>query len=638
MTADRNGFHHVTTKHSPRRLRGPRVRGHNGTNRQARSVSVLLLVAASIGAGPVWGQAQTSWVVDSGDWFVESNWNNGVPDESTDAIIGNDGTVTVDSEGAEVDRIRLNLGAMEVIKGGTVTSGRDDIGSQPGTEVSLVVSGETSEWSSNGTTFVGRESTTTMRILAGAQVTTGNRGIVGGGVGSGGGAGGEGTVEVSGGSEWLINDQFYAGASGDGAVQIISDGRVSAPEVRIGNLSGVEGEILVTGNAARLQIDGEAAVGRSGIGRLIVEDGGMAEGDSGRIGSEPDGNGEAGVTGEGSQWTLDGFLVVGDTGTGSLVIEDGGRVTTTVESDIGLSGEGAVRVSGADSEWHLGNASLFIGDAGLGTLTLENGGALSAVDTVSLSGAGSDSIIRIGAGEGAGVLDASSINFGASTARLVFDHVDDPHTFVPGLEGEGTIEVEAGRTILTGDAAGFTGTTTVNGGSLRIDSHLGGFIQVQSGGRLEGSGTLGTTDSAGTIVPGTSIGTLTIDGNLTLASSAVLALEVDDPSGSDQVAVGGDLTLDGTAEIIDPGGLEEGVYTLLTHAGELTDNGLDLTGLPAGLEAAIDTTEPGEVRLVVQGDPEPALPVSTLNLPGLLVLAGLLALLAGRVFSSGSAS
>lgn len=638
MIADRNGFRHVTTKNSPRHLRGPRVGRDNGTNRQTRSVSVLLLVVASIGAGPVWSQEQTSWVVGSGDWFVESNWNNGVPDESTDAIIGNDGTVTVDSEGAEVNRMRLNLGAVFVINGGTVTSGIGDIGSQPGTEVSLIVSGETSEWNNNGTTFVGRESTATMRLLAGARVTTGNRGIVGGGVGSGGGAGGEGTVEVSGGSEWLINDQFYAGASGDGAVQIIGVGRVSAPEVRIGNRSGVEGEILVTGSAARLQIDGEAAVGRSGIGRLIVADGGVAEGDSGRIGSKPDGNGGASVTGEGSQWTLDGFLVVGDTGTGSLVIEDGGRVTSSVEADIGLSGEGAVRVSGADSEWHLGDASLFIGDAGLGTLMLENGGALSAVDTVSLSGAGSDSTIQIGAGEGAGVLDASSINFGASTARLVFDHVDDPHTFVPGLEGEGTIEVEAGRTILTGDAAGFTGTTTVDGGSLRIDSHLGGFIQMQSGGRLEGSGTVGTTDSAGTIAPGTSIGTLTIDGNLTLESGAVLALEVDDPSSSDQVAVGGDLTLDGTAEIIDPGGLEAGVYTLLTHTGELTDNGLDLTGLPAGLEAAIDTSEPGEVRLVVQGDPEPALPVSTLNRPGLLVLVGLLVLLAGRVFSSGSAS
>lgn len=529
-------------------------------------------------------------------------------------------------------------GTVTVDAGASVANASNSIGLRSGSQGSLTVSGAGSEWASIGGARIGFNGTGELNVFDGGGVDHQARVIIGGGVGSGGGASGEGSVEIAGdGSEWTIEGKrLFVGASGDGSVHIAEGGTLIAPETRIGNRDGAEGELTVTGSQSLLQVDDSITVGRSGTGQLIIDDGGTVTGQSGgAIGAQEGGNGTVSVAGSGSNWALDGELLVGGPGgNGTMAIAAGGTVSNNGIADIGLDGEGSVTISGNGSEWNMDGSGLFIGDAGVGSLVVEDAGIASGIGNVSLSGA--DSEIRIGTGNAPGTLDADLIGVG-SGARLVFDHNEDAHEFTPGLGGPGDIRAEAGRTVLDGDGTQFTGTTTIDGGTLRIDNQLGGTIEIEPGGRLEGAGTVGSTEAAGTIAPGDSIGALDVDGDLTLDPGAIVEFELDASPEGDRIGVDGDLTLDGTASITDLGGLEDGVYTLFSHTGELTDNGIEVSGLPEEFQATVDaTSEPGEVRLVVQGDPEAAVPIPVLSRPAGLVMIALVVLLGARFLSARS--
>ncbi|WP_080605951.1 autotransporter domain-containing protein [Bordetella bronchiseptica] len=155
------------------------------------------------------------------------------------------------------------------------------------------------------------------------------------------------------------------------------------------------------------------------------------------------------------------------------------------------------------------------------------------------------------------------------------------------LSGTGRFHKQgAGSLLLTGDSAGFTGHATVSAGTLRVgDRHgggvLGGSLDVQAGATLGGSGTVGsgagsqvTVASGGTLAPGNSVGTLTVNGDLVLAKGSRFEVEVD-PQGtrSDQVAVTGNTTIQGgaVAHVGATGQYQlRSTYTLLTTGGALS--------------------------------------------------------------------
>ncbi|MCW1923070.1 tandem-95 repeat protein [Luteolibacter arcticus] len=74
----------------------------------------------------------------------------------------------------------------------------------------------------------------------------------------------------------------------------------------------------------------------------------------------------------------------------------------------------------------------------------------------------------------------------------------------------------------------YSGTTTVNGGTLNVTGSLPGGMTAVNGGTLSGTGTLGgatTVNAGGTLAPGSGgIGTLTISNALTLAGTAAFEL------------------------------------------------------------------------------------------------------------------
>jgi hypothetical protein len=110
----------------------------------------------------------------------------------------------------------------------------------------------------------------------------------------------------------------------------------------------------------------------------------------------------------------------------------------------------------------------------------------------------------------------------------------------------------SGTLTLTGDLD--TITTQISAGTLSIDNGviLNTSTATINGGVLNGNGTISGTVQAngGTLATGASIGALTIGGDL-LLDGGILEFEADSPLATDQLWVGGDVTLaDGIVEVI----------------------------------------------------------------------------------------
>jgi len=194
-----------------------------------------------------------------------------------------------------------------------------------------------------------------------------------------------------------------------------------------------------------------------------------------------------------------------------------------------------------------------------------------------------------------------------------------------------------GTLIITGpgtNGVSRTGGTIINGGVLQANTTLAsglgvGPVTVNAGGTLAGNGIVGGPVTVnGAITPGTSVGTLTLQSDLNLASSAQLTFELDQAgivgSGvNDLISVGGNLVLDGTLNIVGLANFGVGTYRLINYAGTLTDNGLVLGTLSGNANNTFlyqIQAGGGEVNLVV-AVPEP----TTLSLAFLGALGGLAA-------------
>ena len=143
--------------------------------------------------------------------------------------------------------------------------------------------------------------------------------------------------------------------------------------------------------------------------------------------------------------------------------------------------------------------------------------------------------------------------------------------------------VHAGTGSLT-----LTGDTTavdfrVTNGTLVLNGTGTGDATVD-GGRLGGSGTIGNlTATRGTVAPGNSIGTLNVNGDVTLGQDSVYDVEVSADGTSDRIAATGSATLEtGTTfdvSVINGGGMirNDDTWTVLTADGGITDDGARVT-------------------------------------------------------------
>ncbi|MCE0811109.1 autotransporter-associated beta strand repeat-containing protein [Buttiauxella sp. S04-F03] len=183
------------------------------------------------------------------------------------------------------------------------------------------------------------------------------------------------------------------------------------------------------------------------------------------------------------------------------------------------------------------------------------------------------------------------------------------------ISGSGAFHQDGIGITRLGGANAWKGATEVNQGTLLVNgnqSQATGVTTVHSNTTLGGNGTIGgdvAFEGNTTLTPGDGgVGKLTINGDLTLASTTNSKFELGEPyvSGgvlNDVVNVGGDLVLDGDLNVtLSSGGyFIPGVYRLFNYVGELTNHIMNIASLPAnnGGDYYIQTALPNEVNLIL---------------------------------------
>jgi fibronectin-binding autotransporter adhesin len=470
----------------------------------------------------------------------------------------------------------------------------------------------------------------------------------------------DGAVAIFSGAPGTVTVSNTLGAVTASGLQFASDGYVitgqavtlTGPQASIRVGDGTVGGSAYTATIDA-QIAGAAQLVKTDLGTLVltgdntygggtrIEGGVLRIGDGGATGSITGDivDNAALVVNRSGAVALNGAI----SGSGSLTKLGGGELTLTgLNSYAGGTtiGGGTISISRDD---HLGAAT---GGLTLGGGTLRTTASVTSNRAVNLAGAGTfltDSALVLGgvvsgAGplikDGAGTLfltadngytGGTTINAGilqlgngGATGSVVGNvlnngrlAVNRSNTLTLGgtISGSGQIvQGGVGTTILTG-ANSYAGTTDVTSGVLLINgdqSAATGLTRAAFGATLGGTGTIGgDVILNGTLAPGAGgVGTLTINGDLAIGSTAILAYEfgqanVAGGALNDLVKVGGDLTLDGTINVTIPAGgaFGAGIYRVFNYGGTLTDNGLTLGALPGGA-VTVQTSIAGQVNLV----------------------------------------
>ncbi len=365
------------------------------------------------------------------------------------------------------------------------------------------------------------------------------------------------------------------GSNGTGMLTIQAGGTLADSFGTVGNLPGGLGTVTVTGAGSSWSNAGGVVVGGLGTGTLIIEDGGTLSGGGGSIGQSAGSTGTVTVSGAGTSWMNgpSGGLNIGGFGTGTLTIANGATVINftnfTANIGNGASGQGMVTVTGAGSIW-ANSSGLDIGNFGTGTLTIADGGIVTG-PVVIAANAGSIGTLNIGAAAGSpatapGTLTTSSVAFGAGTGTINFNHTSTSYVFAPAISGNGTVNVLAGSTTLTG-ANSYSGATNVIAGSLLAGApntfSPNSAVTIASGGTLDIQGfsqTLSSITNAGLVHMGTGTAPDTVLATTayrgiggTLAMNTLMG---SDGSPSDRLVIsGGSATGNSLLRITNAGGL-----------------------------------------------------------------------------------
>ena len=483
------------------------------------------VIATLAGSGGVHQSSGTTTLSGTNSYTGGTIVNGGTLALAGDGTLGDSsGSTTVNASGT------LDLGSTSQTQDGGVTLAdgmiQNGVLSSSGTfalqggAVSIALAGTGGVHQSSGTTTLSG----TSGYTGGTVVSGGTLALTGDGtLGAAGGStavSGEGTLDLGGTSQTQDAGVTLAG----GTIQngtLTSSGTFALQGGTVGAALAGTGGVLQSGGTTTLT--GE----NSYTGGTVVSGGTLALAGSGAIAS--------------SALTVDGtFDISGLASPGTSVVD--------------LDGSGSV-VLGSKALTVSAGTSTFSGVlSGAGQFGLSGG-------TLTLTGANSYSGGTTIAG---GTLKGTSTSLQGpilNDSALEFIQATDG-TYAGSITGTGTLAKSgSGALTLTGSSA-IGGATTVSAGQLAVNGTLAtGGLTVSNGAVLSGSGTITmasdgilAVSNGATLAPGNSPGTLMVNGSVTLASGATMAVDIDGANWSagggagsyDRLVVNGTVTLGGT--------------------------------------------------------------------------------------------
>ena len=475
--------------------------------------------------------------------------------------------------------------------GGETYSNQTYIANQAGVTGNVTIS-DGNRWYNTQDIVVGRFGTGSLSITGSNTEVNNSFALVGDQAGS------SGTVTVAA-ARWTQTAGLVIGNSGSGSLTVSGGGRATnATDSAIGRFSGSSGTVTVQDFGSSWSTP-NLKVGESGTGSLTVRDGatvsvsgtltlGANSGSSGTLDiGAPVGQGIGGVG------TVSAGLIAGGGGSGLVNFNHG---TNGLIFGVPLSGNLALQHNGASSSrtiltadaTHTGGTTvnagtLQIGDGGTtgslaGNVVIGSNGTLSFNRLDDLTFAGDISggglfqkigngaltltgnvapattwitlgTLRVGNGGATGAL-FGSVDIGSGTT-LEFNRTGTVN-FSGALTGSGSLVKNGSGTLgLQSASPGFTGTTTLNAGTLSIEASgntLGtGTVRVLGGGIRAGGAprtvanalNVGTNSPSGTVTDFTVGRSTTFSGGVTLSGATrLVASNFDGLANSDTVFSG----------------------------------------------------------------------------------------------------
>ena len=587
-----------------------------GVQRRLTLAAIFVACAASLTAAS--GMFATAFWLDAGtdNWDDGTNWSTGAePTAADDAVVSNGGTVQITSGGNTALSLAVGVGggasgAVSV----TGALGVDDVTIGNGGTATLTIEagGSVTQTDGGGSILnVGDDGTATINIDGAGALLDWNGGFVGY-VGLNDGVA---TVNLTNGGELRNGDIIPLGSSGStGTINVGTGGTAGVLSSHVNAAAG-SGTATVHFNLSDFishphVISGGIAVTKSGTGNLTLTGantytGGTTINQGGLTGNSGSLPGDI-VTSFGGNLTFNQAV----DGTYAGVVSGGGTLSK--------SGAGVLTLTGTNTHalttW-VANGTLRAGAPGVVPPNLV---LLSAAGTFDLNS--HDQTIGNLQGDGSVTLGSASLTFGGEG--------DD---FSGIMSGTGTVtKTGTGLAIFSGDNT-YTGTTTVEGGTLNINGSQPSSDITITGGHLGGTGTVGDiTATGGSVGPGVSPGLLT-SGDVSFSGSTTFEVEIDGAvpgSDYDVLVVSGTVALGGATLDITPG-FSPAIGSEFTI---ISNDGADaVTGTFAGLDegdsvAAGGTTfrvsyagdDGNDVTLTVVGTPavEPGtLPEMTVGEP-----------------------
>lgn len=273
---------------------------------------------------------------------------------------------------------------------------------------------------------------------------------------------------------------------------------------------------------------------------------------------------------------------------GTLQLGDGGtsgRIVGNVVNDgtLAFNRSDSVTFAGAIS----GGGGVHL--VGSGTTVLTGANSYAGGTTISSGTLQIASDTNLGAGTGGITLDAGTLATTAdltssravvlADAGILFAASGTTFALNGQVSGPGALTKDgSGTLLLAGNSAGYTGDARVAAGTLMVDGVLGGALDIQAAGRLEGNGQVGGVVHTGTIAPGHGgIGTLTIAGDYAGNGGALLieTALAGDGSPTDRLSVTGSTSGSAQVVVINRDGL-----------GGLTSNGIKIIDVAGSSNAS----------------------------------------------------